>query len=975
MPAQVLQPHWQVTAPVVQDGKVVFTAPDSEAVHCIGLKDGKRLWSVPRQENDLYLGGVLNGKVLIVSKSSVRALSLASGKQLWELAVGLPSGQGVASGTTYYLPLRSATQTRVPEVCSIDVERGIVLSHSKSRKKEVPGNLIFADGLVISQSLDQIVAFPQLKVMLEQIDQSLKVNPNDPAALTERSELRLEKGDLQGAADDLRRALQNKPPREIEVRARNRLHETLSEYFQRDFNAAEKYSKEYEECCKPDLEGATTELEKQQRRNEARRRRTTFLGLIARGKETQGKLVEAFEKYEQFYSLAGKEELLSSVTEPAVRTTAEVWAKGRIAAMLSSGGEPRKLLEDRIAERWKQIQNNKSLDDLHRFVALCGSLCRAGKEARLLLAERLLQDSDPLAPLQAERQLYLLRDCRDEPDLAGKAVECLARLNLRRAMLKEAACYYRLLRRDFGKVEIRKGQTGADIFNELAADKRILPYLDEPAWPLGREIRASEAKEAGPPQDPPYSLGQIGEDLPFFQENQLVIRKQASTLQLLDRASGKEKWNQDMSHTLFQSLSQGLFQSLINRQSQPNAPRLSFQSVGHLVVVPLGPTVLGIDPIQRKVLWEENLGSAQRPQPANPTQLTVDPRDNSFLATYPDGWVQRLGPGVLQPDVLCLLTRDGLLGLDPLTGRTLWVRSDVSSRSHIFGDGRVVYVVETEQDDQARSTRAVRIDDGTALPVADFAALYQKRVSKFGRTLVLTEPAPEQSTLRLHDVFTGKDAWKGKFPAGSMPLQSEDPTLTGMIEPNGKVHVIDLQTHKEVLQAAVNPRHFAVQFGSSDWRPPRLIADARHIFLATNNPVNGSATPVGVAQAALTAGSGLRAVPVHGMLYCFDRSSGKLRWYNLLAHQMLLVEQFQEMPVLLFVARATLRSLPGQRDVVRVSVRGIRKDNGKFFYDNDKLPDSESFHALRLDAPGSKVELVGQQMKIVFHLNGEAPAP
>ena len=38
-----------------------------------------------------------------------------------------------------------------------------------------------------------------------------------------------------------------------------------------------------------------------------------------------------------------------------------------------------------------------------------GSLFKVGKEARLQLAERLMDDADPLALLEAERQLSLLR--------------------------------------------------------------------------------------------------------------------------------------------------------------------------------------------------------------------------------------------------------------------------------------------------------------------------------------------------------------------------------------------------------------------------------------------------------------------------------------------------------------------------------------------------------------------------------------
>ena len=36
--------NWKTSAPVIADGKVVFTAPDGGTLHCLNLKDGKQLW-------------------------------------------------------------------------------------------------------------------------------------------------------------------------------------------------------------------------------------------------------------------------------------------------------------------------------------------------------------------------------------------------------------------------------------------------------------------------------------------------------------------------------------------------------------------------------------------------------------------------------------------------------------------------------------------------------------------------------------------------------------------------------------------------------------------------------------------------------------------------------------------------------------------------------------------------------------------
>jgi len=48
------------------------------------------------------------------------------------------------------------------------VAKGQVLAKTKSRKKEVPGNLIFYEGTVLSQNINEVAAYPQLNVQTHQ---------------------------------------------------------------------------------------------------------------------------------------------------------------------------------------------------------------------------------------------------------------------------------------------------------------------------------------------------------------------------------------------------------------------------------------------------------------------------------------------------------------------------------------------------------------------------------------------------------------------------------------------------------------------------------------------------------------------------------------------------------------------------------------------------------------------------------------
>jgi outer membrane protein assembly factor BamB len=418
VPTAATPQFWQVTAPAVVDGKVVFAAPDGDAVHCLDLRDGTPLWTAKRRDDDLYFAGVYGGKALVVGKKKCRALSLARGEPVWELETGLPSGQGVAAGGVYYLPLREGAQTREPEICAIDVGRGLVVSHTRSRNKGVPGNLLFYEGHVISQTPFEVVAYPQLAVALGQINERLARNPNDPVALAERGGLRLDKGDLLGSVDDLRKALGNAPPAETGARAREKLYEALTELLQRDFNAAEPFLKDYEPLCAVNPMDAVAE---------GPRRRVTFLVLVGRGREGQGKLLDALKAYLDLAALGGGD-LVPVLGQPGLEVRLDVWARGRIDQLLrKAGAAERKRLEEEIDRRRRGAGRGQGPAGLRAFVAAISPASAAGRAARLELARR-LTEAGPAGDREADLLLQEVRRRHDDPARAAEAVEALARL-------------------------------------------------------------------------------------------------------------------------------------------------------------------------------------------------------------------------------------------------------------------------------------------------------------------------------------------------------------------------------------------------------------------------------------------------------------------------------------------------------------------------------------------------------------------
>jgi outer membrane protein assembly factor BamB/tetratricopeptide (TPR) repeat protein len=1018
--------QWKVTAPIISDGKVVFTAPDARSIHCINLRDGSPIWHFPKQEDDLYLGNVYNGKVLIVGKKNVRALSLSSGETLWTLETGTPSGQGIGSDHIYYLPLKDGGKGKEePQIIGIDMDRGRIVSRSKSRPSEpdkndadVPGNLIFAEGKVVSVTPfgkseheweGEVVAYPQLKVKIAEMDELIAKNPNDANALTERGELRLDKGDLEGAIDDLTSALKNHPGKETRVKARAKLYDTLTVYIADHFNDAEKYLKDYEELCKLDLEDAP-EKERAKLEAEQRRRRATYLWLVGKGREEQGRLVEAFEKYQQFAQEAGKQsELVPAVDDRQVKAAPDVWSRGRIIAMMNKATpENRRPLEKLIAEKWTKLRETNDLQELRAFVRMFGSVSDAGKEARLELAERLMErkdSSDEHPLLEAELELNQFRTGKHRPELAARATEALARLYTRKGLLEDAAYCYRKLSKEYADVLIRKGKTGRQIYEDDAAtDKRLLPYLDDPQ-PLGSVRKFGSKKESGDFQ-PPYR-GQLfqfehsGEKLPFFRHHivGLTLTHGNEQFKLLDRnledghELPREVWSAPLPNTGFSEVNA---QRQNPQQQFPGGwivpiqdahhplTRFPYETVGHLIVLPVGRRIFGIDPVNHRLLWDRDLlqdtpGSAATN--GRPMSLVPDSHDGSLLVIYSNEWKLRLGQvSPFQGQTICIQTPKMLSALDPLTGRTLWSRMDVHSSNYLFSDEDYVFVVELDNQNHPSSTRVFRAADGISVKAPDFTALFEKRLQVFDRYLLLSETGPTNSVVvRLYDIVTGQDVWKQNYPARSIVARSEDAGLTGIVEPNGKVHVIDLRARKEVMSGEIYDPSERLK----NVQAFHLLSDRNYYYFASQMAAPNGGIPMAALNVMVHLG--MRTVPLNGYLHAFDRKSGNLVWdySSREMPQYILLEQFDDLPLVFLTARSLDGNAAVQAGVPGMIVRGrvmpgnmapevkilsIHKGTGKVVC-NEKLSarSATPFFGVRVDLRANTVELLSQQWKIIHY--------
>jgi outer membrane protein assembly factor BamB len=976
--------HYRAAAPVVSNGRVVFTAFDSKSIDCLDLRTGDLLWTEPQRAGDLYVGGVVADKVVVVGKEFVRAINLVgkprekagpTGKEdtvmAWrDLRVGTPAGHGVVSkGGVYYLPLANSPDGDRPEIWAINVAKGTVTAKAAYRKKAeadgppvMLGNLAFHEGQLLAQSPLELAVFPLTGLKKAEMDKLLAANPKDPVGLVARGEISMDNGEIAAAIADFKEAAKNNPPEDAQRRLREKLYAAYTELLRKDFTAGESFLDEYKGLTEVKVDSDDPKV-KQQQIDEGFNRRKTFLELMANGRRQQKRLAEAFDHYVEISKLGDNKQLISIGSETNGQTRPDVWARGQISAMIEEATDPavRKPLEDRVAKEWAAVQKGADPKALAEFVRAFGDHFAVGREAQLALAEKKLAANNDDDAREAQALLLKVWATAPEKRIVARAIETLARLMTRRGMMDDAVALYAKLGEEYPDVSIRDGKTGADFLNDLLTDKRLLPYLEPMRIPTPDRVKVNEVRGGAAGGYNTITVEPDGaETNAFYQRHRLMLMPNNAgdgtwALKVYDRSTNQEK---------------ATFPRL-RFYAQTGVPQHRIaQAHGNLLLVHTGLMVHCFDLAEKKQLWEFNpLGD-----------LKLDPNRNNYYDGNPipemdvtvplgqDG--TKLGVGratVLEANVACVVWKDGLIGLDPMTGAKLWSRTNVGSNSVVFGDSQHVFVVEKNNENRPTRSRAFRAADGKPVDTApDCSGLVtgDALVRFVGRHLLVTDVKEKQRHLRLYDPLTGQDVWSKGYPADAAVLHSHLPEVTGAIKADGAFEVLAIKTGKPVFAGQIDKGNAADH--AKDLVKPVLLGDGERFYLVLNKAGNANA---GRNYNYMY----LKFLPVNGAVYCFDRASGTRLWYTdkLFLNQHLLIDRFADVPAL--VAGTQMQSDDGTGQwIYRVIV--LDKANGRLRYYRN-LSQNGYFYSLVTDPKNATAKVIrGDMYWEISPDDGKAPA-
>jgi outer membrane protein assembly factor BamB len=938
---------WQPIPPIAAGGRVLHAPIDPQQgfLYCLDQSTGKELWNKPRG-NGLYVAGVFDGLVVVVGREMSVAYRLTDGEQAWTCNHPLPSGRGVASENRYHLPLTSG------EIATLDLAKGEIVSQTYLPDSATGGvgNLVLADGLLVSVDPFAITAYEDLETITGDIARRKGANPADPLALLREAEMAVLQRNHELAVELLRRIPDGALPEAAESHRRGMLFSSLQSLIRADFH-------------RPSI---TADMQQLQDLATTPEQVLALRRLQADRHLADQEFEPAFDAYLKLADDSGRQ-MIPQDHNPAVQVRADWWVAGKLVDLLANlPAEQKPTLEARVAEL-AQRAGAGSAEDRRRFLDRFPDQPQSD-EVRLKFADDLAADKR-----LAQAEFHLLRVARrGSPEMGVRAVERLARLLEEFGLREDARALAANLGTRYRDATLPDGQTGAQVSEGLLRDWSLegVPARGM-LWPEAG-LR-TERMAANYQNYTTTELGQLGPRTPLFGRYRLNVDPQSQRLEMVEGSNDQGFW------TLPLRMGTGGNEGgLAFARSQGHRMLLLFQGVLH-----------SLSPYEKQTLWTRPLEARSAQQYFGRAQTPFLP-----LRTIPTGNNRQplqvqVAAGALSlagEEVVCVQGRRYLQVLDAETGEVRWQMKAMRNGLALTGGDRVVYVGTPDPQAQAlgqmtmRSSmpmsgrpragapggpQALRTLDGRPVDVPKLREVQQKSLHSLGDDLLLATTAEKEIELRRYNPLTEQDRWKLTLRKGALVTLLDEERLA-FVEPAGK----DVKTATLGIVDLAEGARQTLDVSEIDIKAKNelfVFTDREQVYLVVNRP--GSIQNYYNEQ--------LPYVRINGTVAAFDLATGQPRWKQQVLGQNLLLERLEFSPVLLFVSRKFENK--GQMNFWSMHLVALDKATGVRKLD-EKSAQQPGFRSLTINARDRFIELRGWNDRLRLYPSEQAavvtpPAP
>lgn len=902
---------WVDSLARVSDGKVVLTSSESEQLQCLDLFTGQTIWAPKPREDGLYVACVEDGKILVIGAQNARAVSLTTGETIWTTPIAedpsvSPSGRGFLANGRYYVPRTDR------HVVSFDLEkgerRGDEADSNRAPEKHALGNLICFSGSVLAQGTDWIQRFALVESLEEQVRDALARNPKDANALARRGEIYLQRGQVQLASADLQLSLELEPD---DPQTRKLLVDAILQGLATNFAGHR------------DELGQLTQLIDQMPAATRAEYKGRFLRLLAAGLQTSGDTRGAFDAYIQFADPGVDAEELESVAE-RWQVRRDRWVQGRLGELFASAeGDARTKMNEEIRRRLDEALASEGTAALARFLRFFSSH-EFAIEAREELARRYSAEGQYLPA-----ELILEQLLANEPEASEKAAATaqLAELLNRAGRPEDAAIFYRRLQSDYADVATIDDKTGTQLVEALGPDSPIRGFLDgEPTWPKGEVYPRQVTKTVTPRLQQPLRVE--GPRSPYFPPGSVLLNAQGSQISWVGRDSlGKNLWEASPGDSRETDLL-GLSRIRFIHEAHP---------AGHLLLVAAGQHLFAIDTIssegsdKARIMWtldmQEDLPGVQF---GRGVQIVPDiNRAGRKRFVMMDPYGHPVGPlGPVRSTYAAVIRRRELVVLDPLTGQTLWSRSDMplgindngpESAAEMFGDDEHIFVIP-----DGETVWVFRASDGH-LVRKEPVATRSHRLSCQGNTTVWWDWKSDENSRELvcTNHANGEVVWRQTFAQDAVGRLVDSNTEAAIYSAReGRLVIVGLSDGKVIVDKKLETdASFEDMYVTKG-------AGAYTAVVALNGPRANARTMV---NPAVDGGISMpfSAAKAHG----FDAETGEHLYSTEIENSALLWGQSSQLPVLVFAARVS--NLATRPPSIRTEFTVLDRRTGRLVYERD----------------------------------------
>ncbi len=917
LPQLSLQESWSVGAPIIVGNQVLFAPPDAETLVCLNLLDGNERWQRPRDDG-LYVAAVDEHRAVIVNQTSVAAVAVSSGKAAWTLNWSdelRPSGRGCVYGDEFAIPFNTGA------VWLINLETGIVTEKLQTPPQMSPlGNLVKAGHRFVSLGPGGCQVFSERERFLEKLAQQRQKSPADPAAQLQGAEYEVLRGNYPSALELLSIEPAPNGAAELAERRRQVLWSTLTGLVEADPARSADYLERLAVMARDPAEEFRIEAARVAQLTAS----TDFLSA-----------------WERLWTCSSSRTGLETVVRPDdsdVAVDRTLWFSGRLQDIWEEADETlranldadvRKRIESALGgpiESWISL---RQLLDFHPEVCrLRWALADRWGAAHLFAraeAELLPLANHPDRRVALETQLRLAR-LWQQFGLARDASQQLDRV---------------LATPGAAEMELHSGLTVSDAvaaWRITSADSEPVSAANEVESHYRLEtvrlaaVHAPQVQEIVPPPDVPY-----------FEEWNLQLEPQEQRLGFQSRKTGEWTWLAPL---------RGLNRSA----DQGDSP---YRILGHQAVVLHRDVLQVLSPVRQELVWSTAVGrGAESEYQAHrlPASTMIDTSsldaEDGLLWAFREGQHRRMA--ACRPRAIVVVGRRTLEVYEPQTGRLRWSHANLPVNNMVFGTDEAVCVV----DESAEKVMAYRTADGRPLTIPNLHKNVRQTLAIFDNDLIQLTTTPGlrlfhlasgKAQLRRRNLMTGADRWSTQLRPGSQVGKvGEEGILVigplGGVKTGRTVELLDFETgNRRKLD------NLPFQRDVESFTP---LVDRERFYLLVNHGDYGN----------YNYGDSLPSTRIHGMIYAWDRATGKLLWNRKISDQNLVLDRFEASPVLIFLARNWKQV--GQATYTTLHLLALNKETGETLHESQTPSLFNGFHGVQIAEPEHAVELVSYNMRL-----------